>query len=76
MEINDDKFEEIVSQLLSAHGLRFQAIRLKCRRCGEPGLADSVGSASDFGWIDLKQITGPNYEGLCLMCGEAVKRPE
>jgi hypothetical protein len=69
MDHGDREFEQRINDLLKAHGLRFQGIRLKCRRCGEPGLAGSVKLAEMFGWMDLKQIDGPNYEGICIDCG-------
>ncbi len=73
MEFGDREFEKDIDEVLKINGLRFKGIRLKCRQCGEPGLAASVSLAETFGWIELKQISGPNYEGLCMSCSQLGK---
>jgi hypothetical protein len=70
MGCGDREFEQNIDEVLKANGLRFKGIRLKCRQCGEPGLAGSVSLAGTFGWIELRQISGPDYEGLCMRCGK------
>jgi hypothetical protein len=70
MEFGDREFEQAIEELLQAQSLSFKGIRLKCRECGDSALAGSVSLAESFGWIELKQIQGPNYQALCLNCAK------
>ena len=70
MGLGNHEFEHSIDKLLKSRGLRFHGIRLKCRKCGESALARTVSLAEVFGWMELKHIHGPDYEGLCITCAK------
>lgn len=57
-------------QLLKALGLKFQGIRLRCRRCGELAMTANVSLAEQFGWVKIVPKSGPDYEGYCITCAK------
>lgn len=65
---DDREFQELIEKLLQNHNRHFQGIRLHCRNCGDTAIAGTVKLAELFGWCDLVQRQGPEYEGLCLSC--------
>lgn len=68
--MNDEEreFAENINRLLIAHGRHFKGIRLRCRKCGEPAMAESVPTAELFGWAAIVHRSGPDYDGLCIGC--------
>jgi len=62
------QFMEKAEQALQAKGRHIQGIRLRCRKCGEHAVTRDVKLAQMFGWAELVQVQGPDYEGLCIDC--------